>query len=154
MLEVRVLGPLEVWADGVSLPLGTPKQQAVLAMLAVRPGRVDGLEELVDELWPEAPPASAVANTRSYAANLRRAFNQLEPTRDLIARRGSGYQLRIRPDQVDLTAFATECHQAPPGATRGSCAQRNLAEGAEAVRDRCPAAHFQQWVAADDPRRV
>ena len=96
MLEVRALGPLEVWADGVSLPLGTPKQQAVLAMLAVRPGRVVGLEELVDELWPEAPPASAVANTRSY----------------------------IRPDQVDLTAFATECHQAREALARQDVEQR------------------------------
>lgn len=72
-MELRVLGPLEVRLDGVALPLGTPKQQVVLALLAVNAGRLVRLDDLVDELWPDAPPASAVKNVRSYAANLRRA---------------------------------------------------------------------------------
>jgi DNA-binding SARP family transcriptional activator len=72
VLKVRVLGPLEIRANGVALPLGTRKQQTLLAMLAIQTGRIVGLDELIDELWPSEPPASAVANTRAYAANLRR----------------------------------------------------------------------------------
>ncbi|MEO3745946.1 winged helix-turn-helix domain-containing protein [Plantactinospora sp. B5E13] len=77
--------------DGVSLPLGTPKQQVVLAMLAVRPGRLVSVEELVDEVWPERPPPSAVANTRTYAANLRRTLDRTAATKQLLVRQGAGY---------------------------------------------------------------
>ncbi|MDG4790884.1 tetratricopeptide repeat protein [Micromonospora sp. WMMD1102] len=71
MIEVRLLGPLQVHVDGESLPLGPPKQHAVLAMLATRPGRLVTLEELVDELWPDTAPASAVANRDLPTAGLR-----------------------------------------------------------------------------------
>lgn len=111
MLEIRLLGPLEVRADAVSLPLGTPKQQALLAALAIRAGQVVSLAELVDELWPESPPVSAVANARSYAASLRRTFDGVEVARDVLSRRGSGYQLQIRPTNLDLTCFVDECRQ-------------------------------------------
>jgi DNA-binding SARP family transcriptional activator len=44
------------------------------------------LDELIDELWPASPPASAVANTRTYPANLRRLFNGVAATRGPVAR--------------------------------------------------------------------
>jgi len=119
MLEVQVLGPLEVRVEGTPLRLGTPKQQAVFAMLAVQPNQVVGLAELVDELWPRRVPASAVANARGYAANLRRLFDAALPDRGLLSRSGSGYQLWLRPDEVDLVGFNTECHQARQAAARG-----------------------------------
>jgi DNA-binding SARP family transcriptional activator/tetratricopeptide (TPR) repeat protein len=109
VFEVRVLGPLEVVANGAALPLGTRKQQTVLAMLAVQPGRVVGLEELIDELWPADPPASAVPNARTYAANLRRLFDAAEPTRGLIRRQGDGYLLVAERANVDLHAFLDDC---------------------------------------------
>ncbi|WP_422772530.1 AfsR/SARP family transcriptional regulator [Plantactinospora sp. WMMC1484] len=112
MIEVRLLGPLQVVADRMSLPLGTPKQQAVLAVLAVRPGRLVTLEELIDELWPDAAPASAVANTRSYAARLRRAFDQVDAARGRLIRRGPGYELQVEPENIDLLAFEMECRKA------------------------------------------
>jgi DNA-binding SARP family transcriptional activator/tetratricopeptide (TPR) repeat protein len=112
VLEVRVLGPLEVRANGAALPLGTRKQQTVLAMLAVQSGRVVGLEELIDELWPVDPPASAVPNARTYAANLRRLFDATEPTRGLIRRQGDGYLLRADRSGVDLHAFLDDCQHA------------------------------------------
>ncbi|GLH95207.1 AfsR/SARP family transcriptional regulator [Phytohabitans aurantiacus] len=112
MLDVRVLGALEVRANGEAVPLGSRKQQTVLAMLALHPSRVVGMDELIDELWPEAPPASAVANTRTYAANLRRLFDSAQPTRGLIAREASGYIFTIAPEQVDLFAFQAERHLA------------------------------------------
>ncbi|MEN3610293.1 BTAD domain-containing putative transcriptional regulator [Plantactinospora sp. ZYX-F-223] len=119
MIEVRLLGPMQVLIGGVSLPLGTPKQQTVLAMLAIRPGQIITLEELIDELWPDAAPASAVANTRGYAARLRRVFDQMAATRGLLARCGPGYQFRVRPDDVDLLAFETECQQASEAISTG-----------------------------------
>jgi DNA-binding SARP family transcriptional activator/tetratricopeptide (TPR) repeat protein len=107
-VDLRVLGPLEVRAAGMALPLGAPKQQVVLAMLAVHAGRVVGLDELVDEVWPDSPPASAVANVRSYAASIRRGFEAVEERRDRLVRRGSGYQLNVEPHELDLLAFSAQ----------------------------------------------
>jgi DNA-binding SARP family transcriptional activator/tetratricopeptide (TPR) repeat protein len=103
---------LEVRANGAVLPLGTRKQQTVLAMLAVQAGRVVGVEELIDELWLADPPASAVPNTRTYAANLRRLFDATDATRGLIRRQGDGYVMRTDRSSVDLQAFLDECQGA------------------------------------------
>ncbi|GAB3973437.1 AfsR/SARP family transcriptional regulator [Plantactinospora veratri] len=111
MLEVSLLGPLEIASDGVPLLPGPPKQQVVLAMLALRPGRLVEVAELIDELWPERPPASAVANARSYAANLRRMLDGVGPGRGLLVRRGSGYELRLPSEAVDLIGFMAECQR-------------------------------------------
>ena len=73
MVWVRLLGRLEVrTAAGAVVRLGAPKQRVVGALLAVRAGQVVPVAELVDEVWPDRPPASAAENARSYAANLRR----------------------------------------------------------------------------------
>jgi DNA-binding SARP family transcriptional activator/tetratricopeptide (TPR) repeat protein len=107
IMDLRVLGPLEARVAGSALPLGPPKQQVVLAMLAVHAGRVVSVDGLVDELWPGCPPASAVANVRSYTSALRRLFEAAEDRRDRLVRRGLGYQLNAGPDELDLLAFSS-----------------------------------------------
>jgi DNA-binding SARP family transcriptional activator len=105
MLEIRVLGPLEAWSDGVALRLGTPKQQAVLGALALNHGHTVPVDDLVDELWPHRPPASAVANVRTYAANLRRLLSAAAGAEPIVRLR-AGYRLDVTPDQLDLLRFA------------------------------------------------
>lgn len=69
-MDFRILGPLEVWQDGRSLPLGTPSQRGVLAALLLRPNRRVPVERFVDTLWPEAPPATAVPTVQIYISRL------------------------------------------------------------------------------------
>src|SRR6185312_13661847 len=76
-VEINLLGGLEVLLADHKLHLGTPKQRVIFAMLAVRPGQLVTLASLIDELWADRPPRSAVANVRTYAANLRREFETL-----------------------------------------------------------------------------
>ncbi|HEU4421459.1 MAG TPA: BTAD domain-containing putative transcriptional regulator [Pilimelia sp.] len=118
-MEFRVLGPLEVRADGVALPLGTRKQQIALAVLILNAGRVVRVVDLVDELWPQAPPASAVANARSYAARLRRLFESVEPGRDRLRREPGGYLLRLEPAELDLSVFAAHAAAGRDESRRG-----------------------------------
>ena len=113
-----MLGPLEVWANGNALSLGTRKQRTVLALLAVNANRLVSLDELVDEVWPDAPPASAVANVRGYAGNLVRLLQSAEPGRQRLARRGAGYELRAADTEIDLLDFRLAAAQGREAARR------------------------------------
>ncbi|RAO42415.1 AfsR/SARP family transcriptional regulator [Micromonospora saelicesensis] len=108
-MEIQLLGGLSVQLLARKLHLGTPKQQAVLAMLAVQPGQLVTLDDLVDELWPDGPPRSAVANVRTYAANLRRTFEAFEAGRGVLVRQQSGYRLTLGPEAIDVFRFEMEC---------------------------------------------
>jgi DNA-binding SARP family transcriptional activator len=74
-------------------------------MLAVNAGHAVGLDVLVEELWGERPPESAVQHVRGYAAALRRLIRRVEPERDLIIRTGSGYRLDVEDGELDLAEF-------------------------------------------------
>ncbi|MGC5032370.1 AfsR/SARP family transcriptional regulator [Micromonospora sp. DT229] len=63
-VQIQILGGLAVRHDSMVLPLGTPKQRTVLAMLVCNPGRLVSVDQLIDELWPDGPPQSAIPNVR------------------------------------------------------------------------------------------
>ncbi|MER7277640.1 BTAD domain-containing putative transcriptional regulator [Dactylosporangium sp. NPDC000244] len=118
-MELRILGPLEALTDdGVPIDLGTPKQRAVLALLATRPGRVVPVQTLVDELWADEPPERAIASLQAYVSRLRRA---LEPDRaargpaTVLVSRAPGYLLAVPPEAVDAVRFAAAVGPADGG---------------------------------------
>ena len=79
-LRVGVLGPVMAWYGDQELPVGQPRQQAVLGILAMRANRVISRGELVDAVWGQDPPASAEGGIYTYVAGLRRV---IEPNRSL-----------------------------------------------------------------------
>ncbi|MGC4818395.1 AfsR/SARP family transcriptional regulator [Micromonospora sp. DT63] len=107
-MEINLLGGLEVLLADHKLHLGTPKQRVIFAMLAVQPGQLVTLASLIDELWADRPPRSAVANVRTYAANLRREFETLALADATLVRQGNGYRLALRPDVIDVFRFQDE----------------------------------------------
>ena len=112
MLEIGVLGPFVVSVDGLAIHLGTPKQQCVLALLALRHGRPVSTQMLIDELWPDGPPASAEANLTSYASNIRRLLVAAGADASTLSRRGTGWVLSVPPERLDLARFTAACHEA------------------------------------------
>ncbi|MCX5068330.1 AfsR/SARP family transcriptional regulator [Micromonospora lupini] len=107
-MEIEVLGGLSVRLPTRSLRLGTPKQQAIFAMLVLQPGRLVPVDDLVDELWSDYPPRSAVANVLSYAANLRRTFESLPSGGCAVVRQRNGYRLDVRPELIDVFRFESD----------------------------------------------
>ncbi|MEU5908031.1 BTAD domain-containing putative transcriptional regulator [Micromonospora sp. NPDC047527] len=77
-------------------------------MLAAQPAQLVTLDDLVDELWPDCPPRSAVANVQTYAANLRRGFESLQPGHGAIVRQRNGYRLDVPPQLIDVFCFELE----------------------------------------------
>src|SRR4051794_5637782 len=102
MLEFRVLGPLEVCRDGRPIVLPGAASRRVLAALALRAGEWMSVEQLIDELWGERPPASARKALQMHVARLRRAFGD---EAGLLASGPAGYRLAVAPDDVDAARF-------------------------------------------------
>ena len=100
-MDFRFLGPLEVANDGRLLPLGGPKQRALLATLLVRANEVVSREQAIDSVWEDAPPERAVNALQVHVHGLRRALGH-----DRIAAEGAGYLLRADAGEVDARRFA------------------------------------------------
>ncbi|MEV4659924.1 BTAD domain-containing putative transcriptional regulator [Micromonospora sp. NPDC049301] len=116
-LSFEILGPVRVRRDGqpVRVPAGRPT--ALLVTLLLHAGMAVPAERLREELWGGRAPASAVANLRSHASQLRHLLDSPgEPVR-LPAEHG-GYLLRVEPGELDAAEFerlATEGHAARIG---------------------------------------
>ena len=113
-MEVRILGPLEVWAAGRPLPLGGTKQRAVLAMLVLHANQVVSIDYLVDGLWDQAPPDSATNAVQVYISRLRKLMHA-DPAEDpaafVVVRRKPGYLLELNADELDLARYEWLTHQ-------------------------------------------
>src|SRR4051812_9535359 len=70
-MHVNLLGPIEAVTDHGVVGLGGAKQRAVLAMLALQTGSTVSAERLIDGLWGDGPPASAVKLVQLYVSHLR-----------------------------------------------------------------------------------
>ncbi|MGH6657984.1 MAG: BTAD domain-containing putative transcriptional regulator [Actinocrinis sp.] len=107
-LSVEVLGPLTVRLGGNAVGLGSAMRRALLGLLAVQPGQVVGVDEIVDLLWPDEPPRTCLELVSGYAAQVRRL---LEPGRRadgaaaVLSRAPGGYRLDLGPEQSDLVRF-------------------------------------------------
>jgi DNA-binding SARP family transcriptional activator/transcriptional regulator with XRE-family HTH domain len=112
-LRISVLGPVTAWRDGSFVPLGPPEQRAVLGLLALNTNTALHREALIDALWPERPPATAIAKIQSYVSRLRRL---LGPARSPQSRGtqsraqalitpGTSYRLCVAAGELDVTEF-------------------------------------------------
>lgn len=107
-LEFGLLGPLEMSVDGALVPLGTPKQRAVLAMLLMNRNHPVGVDRLITGVWDESPPSGARASIHSYVSNLRKLLSGagIDPPAVLVAA-PPGYRLNTPNDTCDLGRFIT-----------------------------------------------
>src|SRR5581483_5591412 len=101
MLRFRVLGPLEaLHRDGAPLPLGGQKQRSVLALLLLRVNRVVPTGVLLEALWGESPPKTAMTSLQNSISALRKVLGT-----DAVETRAPGYRLVADEDAVDLLRF-------------------------------------------------
>ena len=56
----QLLGPVRAWSGSTELGLGPPQQQAVLVLFLLARGQQVSLDEIINALWSERPPQSAV----------------------------------------------------------------------------------------------
>ena len=125
-LDFGLLGPLEMSINGTLVPLGTPKQRAVLAMLLRDRNRPVGVDSLITALWEDWPPSGARASIHSYVSNLRKLLGGagIDP-RVTLAAAPPGYRLNIPDSSCDHGRFVAEktagVHAAAAGHFEQAC---------------------------------
>jgi DNA-binding SARP family transcriptional activator len=100
VLEFRILGALEAHEDGEPVPLGGPKQRALLAILLLSDNEPVSVDRLVDELWGERPPGTAAHSIEVYVSRLRKVLGPR-----VISTQRPGYRVEVEPGQLDLHRF-------------------------------------------------
>jgi DNA-binding SARP family transcriptional activator len=117
-VEFRILGPLEVVQDGKAVVLGAAQQRSLLAVLVLRRGEAVPIDRLIDELWGEKAPATAVKTVQVYVSHLRKALGA-----GVIVTEGRGYRLAVEPQQVDVSEFELLCAAGRRALASGDAAQ-------------------------------
>lgn len=116
MIEARVLGRLEVVAEGVAISVPARKQRQLLAALLVAPDAVRPAGALIGALWPESPPSSAEKLLQVYISQLRKVL----PPQIAIHTAGAGYALRLDGARLDAVRFEQLLREARAAAGAGN----------------------------------
>jgi predicted ATPase/DNA-binding SARP family transcriptional activator len=123
-MQFEILGSPRVMVDGDPLPLGSPQQQKLLALLLVSPNRAISTDRLIDELWGDDPPPSARHLVQVYASRLRNVLGS-DGEGSRISHENDGYLVRVRPEDVDALSLSSRIPSArallatdPAGAAR------------------------------------
>jgi predicted ATPase/DNA-binding SARP family transcriptional activator len=94
-----VLGPLVIERDGVTLALSSGRQRSLLALLLLAGGEPLSRDRLVDDLWGDRAPASAVSALHVHLSKLRAVLG------DLVVLAAGGYSLARGDYELDLSRF-------------------------------------------------
>jgi DNA-binding SARP family transcriptional activator/WD40 repeat protein len=129
-MDFCILGPLQALDEGrVVTPRGT-KQRALLALLVLHANETVSTDRLIDELWGEHPPATAVKTLQVHVSHLRKtlARGSDNGADGIIVTRYHGYELQLEPERLDSYQF-----EALAGEGRAELAQGRPARAASAL---------------------
>ncbi len=105
--QVSVLGPVEACAGSTVIAISQPKNQALLAMIAMS-GRTVSITELIDGIWGANSPDSAIGAVRNLVWSVRRHLAVRTDSTDIVASVPGGYHLAI---PVGTDAAIAERHR-------------------------------------------
>ncbi len=100
-----VLGPFVFERDGRVVPIASGRQRALLAVLLAE-GVPLSRDRLIDELWGERPPESAVSALHVHLSKLRSLLG------GLLVRVPAGYALELAEVEIDAQRFDALVDQA------------------------------------------
>ncbi|QXJ22455.1 AfsR/SARP family transcriptional regulator [Actinomadura graeca] len=100
-VSVKLLGPLQVAVNGERVPLTAGRLCALLAVLALSPGRTVTIDRLATAVWAdEDPPGNIRRSVQTYVARLRNALGT-----STISTESTGYVLHADPEDIDIHQF-------------------------------------------------
>jgi hypothetical protein len=142
-MDFLLLGPVEVRVEGRAVPLPRRQQRSLLAALLLRSGHVASTDWLVDALWGDHPPASAVGSLQNAVSQLRRALGADR----LVTRASDLPPSHARRRAHNRSDRRGRCHTRPAASPavrhrlrsrrRGACGPQALAALADRPARRC-----------------
>ncbi|MFI5584364.1 BTAD domain-containing putative transcriptional regulator [Amycolatopsis sp. NPDC051758] len=103
--RLQLLGPVQLFDGDVPVPIGGPGVRGLLALLALKPGKVVGLDDIIDALWGHNPPATARTIVHGNVSHLRRILREVDGPSILTT--PPGYRLDVEPDRIDVHRVRT-----------------------------------------------
>jgi DNA-binding SARP family transcriptional activator/tetratricopeptide (TPR) repeat protein len=107
-LVVSLLGPVDVYVNGVAAGISQPGLRILLAMLALSANQVVPVSALIDALWQEDASRQREKNLHVQVHLLRRRLAELEPERtsSRVVTAPPGYMLALADGELDAQSFA------------------------------------------------
>ncbi|MEU3711086.1 AfsR/SARP family transcriptional regulator [Streptomyces catenulae] len=110
-IGIDVLGSLSLHTDEVQATPTAPKERKVLALLLMNHSQVVPVSQLVEELWHDSPPRTALTALQTYIRNIRRSIAlkmslpSAKVSGDLLRTRSQGYVFHTEACTFDLAEF-------------------------------------------------
>jgi DNA-binding SARP family transcriptional activator/ABC-type branched-subunit amino acid transport system substrate-binding protein/DNA-binding beta-propeller fold protein YncE len=116
-IEARILGPLEVVVEGERVELRGGKQGELLAVLLIHANAVVSSDRLIEGLWSDEPPPSALKTLQALVSRLR---SDLGSASGALETRGYGYRLHV--ERLDAEEFSAGVEDGRRALARGDAA--------------------------------
>ena len=141
-MDYRILGSFEVRVGDRLVGLGGEKPRALLAILLLHRNEVVSADRLIDDLWGESSPASALGTVRAYVSRLRKGLGAngassggesesgAAANGGVLRTRGRGYVLEVARGELDLERFGEMAERG-----RDALAAGNPDEAAAVLRE-------------------
>ena len=130
-MRFSILGPLLAESATGPIKISGARRTALLGALVMDPGQLLLTSDLIDAVWAERPPASAIDNIRTYVSQLRKKFQRHDGDRTIVRVPG-GYRCEVDTDDVDLTEFRRLDEEGRKALASGDLAQAQEVLGAAA----------------------
>ena len=105
-VEVGILGPLVLRVDGAVVEVGAAKLRSLALDLVVHVNEVVSTDRLIDDLWGDHPPMTALGTLRTYVARLRTLL--AEAGAAVVATVPPGDCLQLDPGSIDAERFVSQ----------------------------------------------
>jgi DNA-binding SARP family transcriptional activator len=150
MVDVQLLGPVELSVGDRTVEVGPPQRRIVMAALAVDVGRPVAVDVVIERVWGTHAPDGARSAVHAHVARIRRVCEQAAGTAReplCLVRRSGGYLLEAGPDQVDVHRFRQLVDQARAAGPEDPVRARLLREALDLWRGEPLSGLHGQWAA-------
>ena len=107
LVQVHLLGPLEVTVANRPMAVGGPGRRAALSALALNVGTTLSVPELLEAIWDDRPPMTATTKLQGHVCALRQDFARLggADAANAVQTKPPGYVLCKHRTTTDLVRF-------------------------------------------------
>jgi DNA-binding SARP family transcriptional activator len=130
-VQVRCFGGFALLRSGEPVDLAPlkPRARTALRFLAAQAGRGVHREELMQALWPDVDPSSAIRNLHVAISAVRRCLEPDAPrgTSSLLVRDGDTYRLRLEGADLDVSTFERAVAEARTARVAGDADRSRVA---------------------------